>query len=109
MVEGMQEPQVIREEGTGGRDGVFTLTQGPVSVTVLYSQEDPSLLRPAPGPVGPSPEEAEWEAGEVFELWLSHHDGEGDADGPIYGMKDAELAAIHALEYGWQRYVEAQA
>lgn len=100
------EPLTVKEPGTGGRDGVFTLTKGPVSVTVLYSQEDRAVLDPRRR-TSTTADLIAWEEGEVFDLWLSHHDGEGDAGGPTYGMKDAEMAAIEALEYGWQRYVDA--
>ena len=102
--EGMQEPQVIMDWGSGGMDGIATWTKGPVEVT-LYQDHDAE--DPREWSAGDASEAIKaWDAGDVFMFMLTYHDGEGDALCGLYGWDYAEQAAEEALEDGWKRYVE---
>ncbi len=95
------EPQVIEQEEGGAYGMVLTFQKGPVSVTI---HQDPEAENPTAWGEPTEAEVAAYESGEVFTLWISYHDDEADAAGPIYGMDEARREALEGLEHAWKRY-----
>jgi hypothetical protein len=107
--EGMQEPQVIREEGPGGTGGlIVTFTKGPVSVEVW--QYDTAL---DPRGLGIdydnlSADYNAWLKGEVFTFDIEYHSGDHSGGFRQYGLDNAIEYALGCLQEAWERYIESR-